>query len=293
MGSRYGGVKQISAVGLHDECLLDYAAYDAKASGFGKVVYIIRKDIEKDFRERLFDRVAKNFDAEYVFQSPDSIFTADQLAKISPERKKPWGTIHAVMCAEKAINSPFAVINADDYYGREAFKIMNGHLSGLDANSTEHAMVGYILENTMSKAGSVSRGVCEVKDGYLESMREELIQLADTYLKAGDAIHDAIRESIRKAGGFLNCSNNDQEKKDMNALVFDSKKGYSETYPIRAMKLNDKDQVEVYIGTYGTIYTDRYLRGKMSEEHWMPLKNSNILFYQTILSVAAAIDEYL
>lgn len=172
MGSRYGGVKQISAVGLHDECLLDYAAYDAKASGFGKVVYIIRKDIEKDFRERLFDRVAKNFDAEYVFQSPDSIFTADQLSKISPERKKPWGTIHAVLCAEKAINSPFAVINADDYYGREAFKIMNGHLSGLDANSTEHAMVGYILENTMSKAGSVSRGVCEVKDGYLESMRE-------------------------------------------------------------------------------------------------------------------------
>ena len=111
-------------------------------------------------------------------------------------------------------------------------------------------------------------------------MREELIQLADTYLKAGEAIHDAIRESIRKAGGFLNCSNNDQER-------------YSETYPIRAMKLNDQDQVEVYIGTYGTIYTDRYLRGKMSEEHWMPLKNSNILFYQTILSVAAAIDEYL
>ena len=97
-------------------------------------------------------------------------------------------------------------------------------------------------------------------------MREELIQLADTYLKAGEAIHDAIRESIRKAGGFLNCSNNDQEKKDMNALVFDSKKGYSETYPIRAMKLNDQDQVEVYVGTYGTIYTDRYLRGKMSEE---------------------------
>ena len=87
MGSRYGGVKQISAVGLHDECLLDYAAFDAKASGFGKVVYIIRKDIEKDFRERLFDRVAKNFDAEYVFQSPDSIFTAEQFAKISPERK--------------------------------------------------------------------------------------------------------------------------------------------------------------------------------------------------------------
>ena len=124
-------------------------------------------------------------------------------------------------------------------------------------------------------------------------MREELIQLADTYLKAGEAIHDAIRESVRKAGGFVNCSNNDQEKTDMKALVFDSKKGYSETYPIRAMRLDAKGNVEVYVGTFGTIYTDRYLRGKNGEEHWMPLKNSNILFYQTILSIAAAFDEYL
>ena len=124
-------------------------------------------------------------------------------------------------------------------------------------------------------------------------MREELIQLANTYLKAGDAIHDAIRESVRKAGGFVNCSNNQLEMTDMKALVFDSKKGYSETYPIRAMRLDDKGQVEVYVGTFGTIYTDRYLRGKNGEEHWMPLKNSNILFYQTILSIAGAIDEYL
>ena len=128
---------------------------------------------------------------------------------------------------------------------------------------------------------------------HLESMREELTQLANTYLKAGEAIHDAIRESIRKADGFVNCSNNNEEKTDMKALVFDSKKGYSETYPIRAMRLDAKGNVEVYVGTFGTIYTDRYLRGKNGEEHWMPLKNSNILFYQTILSIAAAIDEYL
>ena len=172
MGSRYGGVKQISAVGLHNECLLDYAAYDAKASGFGKVVYIIRKDIEKDFRERLFDRVAKNFDAEYVFQSSDSIFTADQLAKISSERKKPWGTIHAVLCAEKVLSSPFAVINADDYYGKSAFEIMANHLSSQSETSTEHAMVGFILENTMSKVGSVSRGICRTENGFLSSMEE-------------------------------------------------------------------------------------------------------------------------
>ncbi len=174
MGSRYGGVKQIDAVGLHGETLLDFATYDAKESNFGKVVYIIRKDIEKDFRERFFDRVARNFNAEYVFQNPDSLFTPEQLTKISPNRTKPWGTIHAVLCAKDVVKEPYAVINADDYYGREAFLTISKHLSALESNSTEHAMVGYVLENTMSKQGSVSRGVCDIENGYLKSMVEHL-----------------------------------------------------------------------------------------------------------------------
>ena len=124
-------------------------------------------------------------------------------------------------------------------------------------------------------------------------MREELIQLADTYLKAGDAIHYAIRESIRKAGGFVNCSNNQQEKPDIKALVFNSKTGVSESFPIRALRLNAQSEVEVFIGHFGTIYTDKYFRGKASEDRWQPLKGSNILFYQTILSIARTIDEYL
>ena len=171
MGSRYGGVKQIDAVGKHDECLLDFATYDAMKSGFGKVVYIIRKDIEKDFRERLFDRVAKNFNAEYVFQSPDALFTQEELSRAA-ERTKPWGTLHAVLCAEKNLNEPFAVINSDDYYGRDAFNTLGKYLSSLDVQSPEHAMVGYVLGNTMSRSGSVSRGVCTVKDGYLDSITE-------------------------------------------------------------------------------------------------------------------------
>lgn len=171
MGSRYGGVKQIDAVGLNNECLLDFAAYDAKKCGFGKVVFVIRKDIEKDFRERLFDRVAKNFDAEYVFQTKDALLDEQEIARAA-DRTKPWGTIHAVLCAEKAINSPFAVINSDDYYGRDAFKTLGEYLSNIDPHSPEHAMVGYVLGNTMSKSGSVSRGVCTVKDGYLESITE-------------------------------------------------------------------------------------------------------------------------
>ena len=171
MGSRYGGVKQIDAVGKNGECLLDFAAYDAKMGGFGKVVFIIRKDIEKDFRERLFDRVAANFNAEYVFQSRESLLTADEVAKTT-ERQKPWGTVHAVLCAREKIHEPFAVINSDDYYGREAFKTLGAYLSSITNDSAEHAMVDYVLGKTMSKSGSVSRGVCSVKDGLLDGIVE-------------------------------------------------------------------------------------------------------------------------
>lgn len=171
LGSRYGGVKQIDAVGLHNECLLDYATYDAQKAGFGNVVYIVRKDIEADFRERLFDRVARNFDASYVFQEHDSLLTQAQL-DASKNRKKPWGTLHAILCAEKALNAPFAVVNADDYYGRGSIETLAKHLEGLSADSTEHAMVGYVLDHTMSDKGSVSRGVCSVENGYLASIVE-------------------------------------------------------------------------------------------------------------------------
>ena len=135
MGSRYGGVKQIDAVGQNNECLLDFATYDAIKSGFGKVVFIIRKDIEEAFRERLFDRIAKNCDAEYVFQQRESLLTPQQI-KSSENRQKPWGTTHAVLCAEKAIHTPFAVINSDDYYGRQAFEVLVNYLSSIDNDST-------------------------------------------------------------------------------------------------------------------------------------------------------------
>lgn len=124
-------------------------------------------------------------------------------------------------------------------------------------------------------------------------MQQQLIDLSTKYLEAGNAIHDAIREIIRKADGFVNASNNRQEKPDIKALVFNSKTGYSEAFPIRALRLNDKDGVEVFVGNFGTIYTDKFLRGKASEERWQPLRGSNILFYQTILSIAKTIDEYL
>ncbi len=171
MGSRYGGVKQIDAVGMHGETLLDFGIYDAFHNGYGKVVFIIRKDIEHDFRERLFDRIARNMDAEYVFQSMDSLLTPDEVKK-SEGRKKPWGTIHAVLCAKDVINTPFTVVNADDYYGRSAYQTMGKYLSGLENTDTTHAMVGFTLENTMSPSGSVTRAICKTKDGLLVSMEE-------------------------------------------------------------------------------------------------------------------------
>lgn len=171
IGSRYGGVKQIASVGIHDEILLDYAVYDAMNSGFGKAVFVIRKEIEQDFRERFFNRVARNFNAEYVFQKKEDFLSAEQI-KISQAREKPWGTTHAVICAREKVKEPFAIINADDYYGRAAYKTMATHLSTLQNDSTEYAMISYILENTMSKSGSVSRGVCETVNGYLSSIVE-------------------------------------------------------------------------------------------------------------------------
>lgn len=124
-------------------------------------------------------------------------------------------------------------------------------------------------------------------------MRKELLDLSAQYLQAGNAIHDAVRDIIRNAGGFVNASNNKQEKSDIKALVFNGKTGYSEAFPIRALRVDEQGEVEVFIGNFGTIYTDKYLRGKASEERWQPLKGSNILFYQTILSIAGNIDEYL
>ena len=146
MGSRYGGVKQIDAVGLHGETLLDFGVYDAFHNGYGKVVFIIRKDIEHDFRERLFDRIARNMDADYVFQERTGLLTPEQ-AEISKDRKKPWGTIQAILAAKDAVKTPFTVINADDYYGRSAYGILGDYLSTLSNDDTTHAMVGFILKN--------------------------------------------------------------------------------------------------------------------------------------------------
>ncbi|MBQ9622483.1 MAG: hypothetical protein IJR39_03985, partial [Treponema sp.] len=161
---------------------------------------IIRKDIEKDFRERLFDRVARNFNAEYVFQTPTALLTEEE-QKQAAERTKPWGTIHAVLCAKQAINEPFAVINADDYYGRDAFNTLGKYLSSIDNNCTEHAMVGYVLGNTMSRNGSVSRGVAQTEGGYLKSIVENTkIYYTGEHFEGNEIISELDGKKISMTG---------------------------------------------------------------------------------------------
>ena len=174
IGSRYGGLKQIDPVGPSGEVVLDYSVYDALRSGFGRVVFIIRKDIEAPFREKIGRRVERAADTAYVFQSLDRV---PQGFPVPEGRKKPWGTAHAILCAKDAVAAPFLAINADDYYGRTAFEAMAGHLghTGTVAGRAEFAMVGYRLENTLSEHGTVARGVCTATpDGYLVGIRELL-----------------------------------------------------------------------------------------------------------------------
>ena len=158
MGSRYGGLKQLDGLGPNGETIMDYSIFDAIRAGFGKLVFVIRKDFEQDFREKVLSKYEGHIPTELVFQAIDNLpagFTAPA------ERTKPWGTNHAVLMGKDVIKEPFAVINADDFYGRDAFAVMGKWLSDLPEGSTgKYSMVGFRICNTLSENGSVARGVC-------------------------------------------------------------------------------------------------------------------------------------
>ena len=171
IGSRYGGLKQMDKLGKNGEVLLDYSVFDAVRSGFGKVVFIIRRDIEKDFRDMVLARMGTKVQWELAFQEKDSLIPPDIYARAQEAgRTKPWGTTHALLCAADNIDAPFTVINADDFYGREAFAVIGKHLCG--PNAQDPVIVPYRLDKTLSSQGTVARGVCEVQDGYLVSVEE-------------------------------------------------------------------------------------------------------------------------
>ncbi|MDX1942373.1 MAG: nucleotidyltransferase [Saprospiraceae bacterium] len=160
IGSRYGGLKQVDSIGPGGEAIIEYSIFDAIRSGFGKVVFVIRKDIEADFKAKFSGKFEDKIQVDYVFQEIDT--PIEGLSNL-PKREKPWGTGHAVLVAEHAIHEPFAVINADDYYGITAFPAMADFLVK-DCTPDHYSMIGYILKNTLSDNGSVSRGVCAMDD---------------------------------------------------------------------------------------------------------------------------------
>lgn len=163
MGSRYGGLKQVDKLGPQGETIIDYSIYDALHAGFGKVIFVIRKSIEQEFKETFLNKYAGKIAIDYVLQEI-SMVPADVV--VSPDRVKPWGTGHAVLMAEEKIHEPFAVINGDDFYGREAFAVMAKFLNNLPqtSSSVSMAMVGYQLGKTLSENGYVSRGICFTSD---------------------------------------------------------------------------------------------------------------------------------
>ena len=169
MGSRYGGLKQTEPVGPAGETILEYSVYDAIRAGFGKVVFVIRKSFAEDFISRFESKLKKEIEIDYVFQERDNLPQGYQL----PEgRQKPWGTGHAILMAKNSINEPFAAINADDFYGAPAFRKIAEFLTS-QISPDHYAMVGYLLKNTLSDFGSVSRGICQTNNsGYLTAINE-------------------------------------------------------------------------------------------------------------------------
>ena len=180
MGSRYGGLKQIDPVDDKGHKIIDFSIYDAVRAGFGKVVFIIKKENENDFRECVGDAVIGHVEVEYVFQELDRV---PEGFRIPEGRVKPWGTAHAILCCKDVVDRPFAVINADDYYGRSAFEELYRFLTTHeDDEKYRYAMVGYQLGNTLTENGSVARGVCVTdEDGYLQEIAErtKIVRTAD------------------------------------------------------------------------------------------------------------------
>lgn len=172
MGSRYGGLKQIDPIGPNGEIIIEYSIYDAIKAGFGKVVFIIKEDLKDTFREKIGKKIEKIVETEYVFQ--DMNFGIPENFNIPKERVKPWGTGHAVYCCKNVVKGPFAVINADDFYGQTTYKLMHDYLIS-SKGKYDYGMVGFILENTLTENGTVARGICEVN----KNQNQNLISITE------------------------------------------------------------------------------------------------------------------
>ena len=168
MGRRYGGLKQIDTVGNNGESIIDFSIYDAKEAGFEKVVLIIRKEHEEAFRKCLTDKVSKHMEVEFAYQD---MYDIPEGIKVPEGREKPWGTTHALLACRNIVKGPFAICNADDFYGKDAYRVIYNYLKN-EISDDNYGMVGYLCNNTLTDNGTVTRGVCENTDGYLSKIVE-------------------------------------------------------------------------------------------------------------------------
>lgn len=218
MGSRYGGLKQIDPIDNHGNLIIDFSIYDAVKAGFSKVVFVIKKAIEADFKASIGDRISKYIDVEYVYQELDKL---PEGYEIPEGRTKPWGTAHAILCCKDVVDGPFAVINSDDYYGPTAYKLVYDHLVKEDKNDKYGiALIGYILRNTLTDNGSVARGICQVEDGKLVKIDERTQIEMDgndaRYTEDGGETYTALSgDSVASMNmwGFNNCFLDELEKR--------------------------------------------------------------------------------
>lgn len=203
LGSRYGSLKQIDSIGPSGERIIDYSVYDAVKAGFGKIVYVIRESFEEEFKEVILDSLPPEIETDYVCQELHYI---PKGVEYPSERKKPWGTGHALMIAAPKIKEPFAVINADDFYGYESFKIAADYLSDNSENKkNEYALIGYRLRNTLSEFGSVSRGICEVdENNYMTS----IVEIKEIKIENGGFIYKDENGEWQSLTGDENVSMN-------------------------------------------------------------------------------------
>lgn len=202
IGSRYGGgIKQLATVGKNGEIIMDYAIYDALKAGFNKVVFVIRKDLEKDFKEIIGNRIAKVCETDYVFQELDDI----PEGFVKGDRTKPWGTGQAILVCKDAVKEPFAVINADDFYGREAFVKLHEYLvKETDSSVEDICMAGYILKNTLSDNGSVTRGICKVDENNSLLEIDETKDIVKTANGAAAKTDDGLKDLDENAYVSMN-----------------------------------------------------------------------------------------
>ena len=196
MGSRYGGLKQIDTVGNNGESIIDFSIYDAKEAGFEKVVLIIRKEHEEAFRKNLTDKVSKHMEVEFAYQDINDI---PEGISVPEGREKPWGTTHALLACRDVVKAPFAIINADDFYGKDAYKVVYDFLVN-EVKDYEYGMVGYLCNNTLTDFGTVTRGLCKEENGYLKAITE-------------------IQKIARKDGEAVYEENGEWKPLDKNALV--------------------------------------------------------------------------